>query len=67
MAAAYAHLGMWPVGTKTGMIVDMHHQYAPLLAQLRDRLLQLCGGIAAPAWPELSYYTAAVHLKHAGR
>ena len=40
MTAAYAHLGMWPVGTKTGMIVDMHHQYAPLLAQLRDRLLQ---------------------------
>ena len=35
--------------------------------QLRDRLLQLCGGIAAPAWPELSYNPAKAHLKHARR
>lgn len=34
---------------------------------LRDRLLRLCGGISAPAWPELSYNTAAAHLKYARR
>ncbi len=39
MALAYTFLGMWPVGEKTGMIVDMHHQYAPLLSELRDMLL----------------------------
>lgn len=39
MCLAYTFLGMWPLGGKTGMIVDMHHQYAPLLARLRDMLL----------------------------
>ncbi len=39
MSLAYTYLGMYPVGDRTGMVVDMHHQYAPLLAQLRDMLL----------------------------
>ena len=39
MSLAYAYLGMWPVGEKSGMTVDMHWQYAPLLAELRDMLL----------------------------
>ncbi len=39
MSAAYMCIGMWPVGEKSAMIVDMHHQYAPMLAQLRDMLL----------------------------
>lgn len=39
MALAYTFLGMWPIGEETGMIVDMHHQYAPLLSELRDMLL----------------------------
>lgn len=39
MCLAYTFLGMWPLGEKTGMIVDMYHQYAPLLAHLRDMLL----------------------------
>ena len=36
---AYFYLGIWPVGDKTVIIVDMHHQYAPLLAQLREMIL----------------------------
>ena len=36
---AYMCIGMWPVGEKCAMIVDMHHQYAPMLSQLRDMLL----------------------------
>ena len=39
MTLAYIFLGVWPIGQKTVMIVDMHHQYAPLLAELRDMLI----------------------------
>ncbi len=39
MCVAYSFLGMWPFGEKTGMVVDMHHQYAPLLSGLRHSLL----------------------------
>lgn len=35
----YMQIGMWPFGEKSAMIVDMHHQYAPMLSQLRDMLL----------------------------
>ncbi len=37
---AYAYLGIWPLGDKTVMVVDMHHQYAPLLSELRSMLLE---------------------------
>lgn len=40
MCVAYSFVGMWPLGDKTGMIVDMHHQYAPLLSGLRDAVLE---------------------------
>ncbi len=36
---AYIAIGMWPIGEESAMIVDMHHQYAPMLSQLRDMLL----------------------------
>ena len=39
MVLAYMYLGMWPVGDRSAMIVDMHHQYGPLLARLRDMIL----------------------------
>ncbi len=39
MCVAYSFLGMWPFGERTGMVVDMHHQYAPLLSGLRDAIL----------------------------
>ncbi len=39
MCVAYSFLGMWPLGEKSAMMVDMHHQYAPLLAELRYDLL----------------------------
>ena len=66
MMTAYAYLGMWPVGTKTGMIVDMHHQYAPLLSQLRDMLLHGGNplysfevGMGASFLPLFGYYLAS--------
>lgn len=39
MTLAYLYLGMWPAGERSAMMVDMHHQHAPLLAHLRDMLL----------------------------
>ncbi len=39
MCVAYTFLGMWPFGEKTAMMVDMHHQYAPLLSELRYDIL----------------------------
>lgn len=36
MALGYIWLGVWPFGRESLMIVDMHHQYAPLLSQLRE-------------------------------
>ncbi|HIW74801.1 MAG TPA: YfhO family protein [Firmicutes bacterium] len=44
MGLSYMYLGVWPVGDRSVMVVDMHHQYAPLLAQLRDMILH--GGSA---------------------
>ena len=41
----YAFLGVWPLGDKTILMVDMHHQYAPLLSELRDMILH--GGNAS--------------------
>ena len=41
----YAFLGVWPLGDKTVMMVDMHHQYAPLLSELRNMILH--GGNAS--------------------
>ncbi len=39
MCVVYSFIGMWPFGEKSGMMVDMHHQYAPLLSGLRDNIL----------------------------
>ncbi len=39
MTLGYIWLGVWPFGKESLMIVDMHHQYAPLLAQLREMVL----------------------------
>lgn len=39
MFLALCYMGVAPVGDRSTMVVDMHHQYAPLLANLRERLL----------------------------
>ncbi len=40
MSLAYVFLGVYPVGDKSILIVDMRHQYAPLLSELRHMLLE---------------------------
>lgn len=66
MCLCYSYVGMWPIGTKSAMIVDMHHQYAPLLAQLRDTLLNgdtflysFDLGLGASYIPLAGYYLAS--------
>ena len=62
----YAFLGVWPLGEKTIMMVDMHHQYAPLLSELRDMLLHggdftynFNVGLGAAFIPTFAYYLAS--------
>jgi len=66
MVLCYSFLGVWPVGTKSVMLVDMHHQYAPLLAQMRDTLLNGQSllynfdlGMGASYLPLIGYYCAS--------
>ncbi len=40
MSLAYIFLGVYPVGDKSILIVDMHHQYAPLLSELREMFIE---------------------------
>ena len=36
----YVFLGVYPIGNKSILMVDLHHQYAPLLSELRYMLLE---------------------------
>ncbi len=63
---AYIFLGVWPVGYKTVMLVDMHHQYAPLLSELRALLLgggdftySFHIGLGSNFIPAFAYYLAS--------
>lgn len=63
----YAFLGVWPLGEKSTLMVDLHHQYAPLLSELRAMLLGDGGGITynfhigmgAAFIPTFAYYLAS--------
>jgi uncharacterized membrane protein YfhO len=66
MGLAYVFLGMWPVGEKSAMLVDMHHQYAPLLYKLRDMLIHGGSplysfelGLGASFLPLFGYYLSS--------
>ncbi|MBQ1211345.1 MAG: YfhO family protein [Clostridia bacterium] len=66
MTLAYAWLGMWPIGDRSAMIVDMHHQYAPLLAQLKKMIVSGDSalytfevGLGASFLPLFGYYLAS--------
>ena len=66
LGIAYIFLGIWPIGEKSCMLVDMHHQYAPLLAKLRDTLLSGGSlqysfelGMGASFLPVFAYYLAS--------
>ena len=62
----YAFLGVYPFGGKTVLMVDMHHQYAPLLSELRYMILNggdfaydFNVGMGAAFIPTFAYYLAS--------
>lgn len=62
----YIYIGVWPLGDKSVMIVDLHHQYAPLHSELRSLLLHGGNftysfhiGLGANFIPTFSYYLAS--------
>ncbi len=66
MLLAYARLEVWPLGKESVMLVDMHHQYAPLLSEWRYRLLHgdfstysFHIGLGANYLPAFAYYLAS--------
>lgn len=66
LGIAYIFLGIWPIGEKTCLMVDMHHQYAPMLAKLREMLLSGDSflysfelGMGASFLPAFAYYLAS--------
>ena len=66
MSLAYVHLGVWPVGDKSILMVDMHHQYAPLMSELRYMLREGSSftysfhiGLGANFIPCFAYYLAS--------
>ena len=63
---AYYLLGMFPAGPKCSMIVDMYHQYAPMLNFLRDSVINgrltsysFCLGTGANFLSVFAYYLAS--------
>ena len=65
-ALAYAYLGVWPLGSRSAMLVDMHHQYAPMLSELRYLLLyggsltySTHMGLGTNFAPAFAYYLAS--------
>jgi len=66
MLTAYLCMGIWPVGERSILTVDMHHQYAPLLAWLRGSMLQgdvslysFNVGLGTSVVPLFGYYLAS--------
>lgn len=62
----YAWIGVWPLGEKSVMLVDMHHQYGPLLSELRYMLLHgenftysFHIGLGVNFLPTFAYYLAS--------
>lgn len=62
----YAFLGVWPLGPKTILMVDLHHQYAPLLSELRNMFTTGEGfvynfhiGMGASFIPTFAYYLSS--------
>ncbi len=66
MSLAYVTLGVWPVGDKSILMVDLHHQYAPLMSELRHMLIEGADfsysfhiGLGASFLPCFAYYLAS--------
>ncbi len=66
LAFAYASNNFFPIGNKTPLTIDLYHQYAPFLAQLRDKILggesffySWNSGLGTNFYAQLAYYSAS--------
>ncbi len=66
LAFAYAVNNFYPIGNKTPLTIDLYHQYAPFLAQLRDKILageslfySWKTGLGTNFYAQLAYYSAS--------
>lgn len=62
----YVFLGVYPIGNKSILMVDLHHQYAPLMSELRQMLLEggdlsynFHIGMGSSFLPAFAYYLAS--------
>lgn len=62
----YVFLGVYPIGNKSILMVDLHHQYAPLMSELRHMLLEggdlsynFHIGMGSSFLPAFAYYLAS--------
>jgi len=62
----YVFLGVYPIGNKSILMVDLHHQYAPLMSELRHMLLtggdlsyNFNIGMGSSFIPAFAYYLAS--------
>ncbi len=66
MTVAFAAQGMWPVRDTTPLTIDLYHQYAPFLAELRTKMLNFDsvfyswnGGLGMNFYALMAYYLAS--------
>ncbi len=66
LAFAYASNNFYPIGNKTPLTIDLYHQYAPFLQQLRDKLLageslfySWNSGLGTNFYAQMAYYSAS--------
>lgn len=66
LAFAYACNNFYPIGDKTPLTIDLYHQFAPFLAQLRDKMLRgeslfysWNSGLGTNFYAQFAYYSAS--------
>lgn len=66
LAAVFALMQFFPVGDKTPLTIDLYHQYAPFLVELRDKMTgsfnlfySWTGGLGHNFYAQMAYYLAS--------
>lgn len=66
MLLSYGIRGIYPFGNRSVLLIDLYHQYAPFLAELRQKLLSggsfaytWSGGLGGSFYPLYAYYLAS--------
>lgn len=66
LALVFALMQFFPVGDKTPLTIDLYHQYAPFLVELRDKMTgsfnlfySWTGGLGHNFYAQMAYYLAS--------